>query len=185
MDSLVNIYKHSHLRKLAQKLLFSSHLNCPAPRGSHSPDLRHLSIMTHELSSVSERRVKGPLCSPDFPQSAREPVWGDCGLCSQLSRVPGMSLLGTVTVLTDAGVVFVRRLLGAGCSERLSSTWGVGESLGHVSRRRRAVSSAGMGKAQGFRRAKRQNLVLQVSLGLGFLSTPSLYISSAANILLF
>lgn len=119
-----------------------------------------------------------------FPQSGREPVWGDCGLCSQLSHVPGMSLLGTVTVLTDAGVVSVRRLLGAGCSERLSSTWGVGESLGHVSRRGRAVSSAGMGHAQGFRRAKRQNPVLQVNRGLGFLSTPSLYISSAANILL-
>lgn len=94
-----------------------------------------------------------------------------------------MSLLGTVTVLTNPGVVSVQRLLGAGCSERLSSTWGTGESPGHVPRRGRAVSSGGLDQAQDFQRAKRQNPVLRVSLGLGFLSkTPSLYISSAANI---
>lgn len=73
MDSLVNIYKHSRLRKLAQKLLFSSHLNCPAPRGSHSPDPRHLCIVTDELSSVSEWRVKGPLCSRTFLSQAVSP----------------------------------------------------------------------------------------------------------------
>ena len=81
-----------------------------------------------------------------------------------------MSLLGTVTVLTNTGVVSVQRLLGAGCSERLSSTWGTGESPGHVPRRGRAVSSAGLDQAQGFQRAKRQNPVLRVSLGLGFLN---------------